>query len=627
MLSGAPAAPRPTGAFRLRPPLEDDPGEPAVALPEAIDMSATHADNVRLYRVLGSVLAGRREFASYAVRDADLVRCLRAPGESAALEECFLLADGYRVACRLSARYPGIRADLRWACALLLARWRQSRQADPAVVLDALLALAIDGGRASGWLGAAAAVVLPWLAPLAHEGATADHALAVARHLAPLFDAPAVAAVDLPDDLRLLLDAAADADGDPAAAQDADGSEAAPDRLPDDLKLRLGEQTEDAGAGRPLTAEEIARLIERGIEPRQADSDDALGQAGLYVTQLAGRMLAARRDRRHGAADDESVARARLRRRDEPADAAVYLYDEWDYLLGDYRPQWCRLRELEVPDDEGAFFAATVAQHASLVREVRRHFQRLRPETLRILRGLEDGDDFDLGAVVDARADARRGHAPSAKVYTARTRQERDVATVFLLDMSASTDETVAAPGGPRRIIDIAKEALVLMGAALEGIGDAYAMYGFSGEGREHVEFYPIKSFGERLTPAVKGRLGGIAPKGSTRMGTALRHALTKMRGVGAPSRHLILLSDGFPQDLDYGDDRRSHGYGIRDTAVALREVRAAGIRPFCITVDLAGHDYLREMCDPASYLVIEQVADLPRELPKIYQRLVRATA
>jgi nitric oxide reductase NorD protein len=108
-------------------------------------------------------------------------------------------------------------------------------------------------------------------------------------------------------------------------------------------------------------------------------------------------------------------------------------------------------------------------------------------------------------------------------------------------------------------------------------------------------------------------------------MGTALRHALVRMARVAAPSRHLVLLSDGFPQDLDYGSDRTSHTYGIRDTAVALREVQRAGIRPFCITVDLASHDYLRQMCTAEQYLVIESVADLPRELPKIYQRLVRA--
>jgi nitric oxide reductase activation protein len=163
------------------------------------------------------------------------------------------------------------------------------------------------------------------------------------------------------------------------------------------------------------------------------------------------------------------------------------------------------------------------------------------------------------------------------------------------------------------------------MAQALTEIGDAYAIYGFSGHGREDVEFYLIKSFNESLSGAVKGRIGAVEPKRSTRMGTALRHAAEKMASVSSRSRHIILLSDGFPQDFDYGQDRRSNIYGLRDTAVALREAEAAGITPFCITVDKAGHDYLREMCDGARYMVIEDIAALPRELPKIYQRVVGA--
>jgi len=124
----------------------------------------------------------------------------------------------------------------------------------------------------------------------------------------------------------------------------------------------------------------------------------------------------------------------------------------------------------------------------------------------------------------------------------------------------------------------------------------------------------------------VKGRIGAVEPKRSTRMGTALRHAAEKMAGVSARSRNIILLSDGFPQDFDYGQDRRSNLYGLRDTTVALREAEAAGITPFCITVDKAGHDYLREMCAGSHYMVINDIAALPRELPKIYQRVVGAS-
>jgi nitric oxide reductase activation protein len=281
------------------------------------------------------------------------------------------------------------------------------------------------------------------------------------------------------------------------------------------------------------------------------------------------------------------------------------------------------VREVELPGDSGLAFDRALARHAALVPEVRRHFLRLRPERYRRVHGLEDGEVIDLNAVVDARVQRRAGQPASAKLYATRRREERDVATLFLLDLSASTDET--APDTADRIIDIAKDSLVIMASALEEIGDLYAIYGFSGQGRDNVEVYPVKAFTERLTPAVQSRIGGLEPRGSTRIGTALRHALTKMANVMAPSRHLVLLSDGFPQDLDYGSDRQSHVYGIRDTAVALREVQSAGVRPFCITVDLAGHDYLREMCSPEHYLVIEAVSDLPGELPKIYQRLVRA--
>jgi len=187
--------------------------------------------------------------------------------------------------------------------------------------------------------------------------------------------------------------------------------------------------------------------------------------------------------------------------------------------------------------------------------------------------------------------------------------------------MSASTDEPL--PDGSRRVIDLTKETLVVMTSVLEEIGDAYAVYGFSGYGRNGVEVYQIKTFQERLGPAVRGRLGAIEPKRSTRMGAALRHAMTKFSGVSARARHIILLSDGFPQNFDYGEDRTSNVYGIRDTAKALEEVIGAGIQPFCITIDPSGHDYLREMCAPSRYAVIDDVQMLPEELPRIYQSVV----
>ncbi|MEY4948930.1 MAG: hypothetical protein RL698_1141 [Pseudomonadota bacterium] len=412
-----------------------------------------------------------------------------------------------------------------------------------------------------------------------------------------------------------------------------------------------GHRSDESSPGINADAALLEAYLEQRPDLSVARAEEEIDAVGLFVSGLTGGGGDWETKPRGGPSPDRSIALARhgLRTND------VTLQDEWDYLIDDYRHQWCRVHEVAVDGDDGGFFAGTLARYADMLPEVRRQFQRVKPEGYRVIRGLLDGEDFDLNAVVMARGDLRARRTPSAKLYTARQREERDVATLFLLDMSASTDEETepspasaptdpdapappvaaaladdlpASPPGkkprPRRIIDIQKEALVIMSQALEEIGDQYAIYGFSGHGRDCVEFFDVKSFDQPLNQAVRARIGAIEPQRSTRMGAALRQAIGKLRSVASRARHLILLSDGFPQDFDYGEDRRSNVYGLRDTTMALREAAAAGVQTFCITVDRAGHDYLREMCDAKRYLVIEDIAALPRELPKIYSEATR---
>jgi nitric oxide reductase NorD protein len=115
-------------------------------------------------------------------------------------------------------------------------------------------------------------------------------------------------------------------------------------------------------------------------------------------------------------------------------------------------------------------------------------------------------------------------------------------------------------------------------------------------------------------------RIAGIRPRQSTRMGPAIRHAAQKLAFMEAQQRLLILLSDGFPQDCDYGEDRTSYEYGLQDTMMALLETKTQGISPFCITVDQSGNDYLKKICDPKDYLVIKDIFSLPRVLPKVIE-------
>lgn len=331
---------------------------------------------------------------------------------------------------------------------------------------------------------------------------------------------------------------------------------------------------------------------------------------------------------------DESTNVQALQRKKALTTADLrYMYDEWDYEIEDYRPHWCELREIPIESDEGGFFARTVMTHADLIRSIKREFQLLRPRMHQQVKGLEDGEEIDLNATVNARVDRLLGNSPTTKVYTARQFIERDVAVLFLLDVSASTaGQVVTDPSAPPEpmqqngppIIDIVKEAVTLLAVALEEIGDAYAIYGFSSNGRYDVEVYPVKTFRDPLSTEVQGRIGGLTSRGGTRMGTAVRHATRMMKGLSSRTKLLVLLSDGYPEDAGYGKPVTPPTYGLRDTAMALREAERSGITPFCLTVDKGGHDYLREMCPSSRYMVIEDLLSLPHELPKIYQRYIR---
>ena len=319
-------------------------------------------------------------------------------------------------------------------------------------------------------------------------------------------------------------------------------------------------------------------------------------------------------------------------------DNQVYRYDEWDYIIDDYRRRWCTLHEIREVEEDPGYVDETLREHRSVARSVRRQLNMLRPELLRKIKGVMDGDELDLERAVEAVVDRRSGVTPDERIYVQRQRKDRDVAALFLLDMSASTDDVIAeapdeedagdpasagvGPAAPKRIIDLEKQSVVLMSDALEELGDNYSVCGFSGYGREQVDYFLCKDFGDPLDFRAKGRIGGIKPCRSTRMGPAIRHATRSLLRTECRIKALIIISDGYPQDYDYGKNRNSKEYGIMDTMKALSESRQQGVQSFCLTVDPSGHDYLREMCQDAQYMVIQDIRQLPNELSKVYRSL-----
>ena len=583
----------------------------------------------------------------------------------------FAIFEGTRIDAWIARHYKGIRADLSRLVqhsrnqrpplhgmplrqALLEGLTQLSLGADPAsfepppvrLLLQRLAPLMARLHAAAATVYDTAAAVLQAYPLLSHipddAGLTftlnAEDLLS-ALDLSLADDADVLALADL---FRAAGDAADRLPALPGGETPATGVEAVPYRgavKPDAIekKMRLNELEEalNGHAGlSPLSPEALKALLENdGLDIKSLQRGEINATTGLFVSNLQGRL----------AEDGNATQRESLRERADLLGAELrdtesepvrlpqtFHYDEWDYLIGDYRRAWCRLREMPLDDGGPDFVIDTRRAYADLLTQVKRQFQMLRPEQFKTVKPLADGETIDLDSAVEALVDRRAGHTLADKVYARRDKHDRSVAAVFLLDMSASTDDKIKNPDGSpadddeplRRIIDVEKEALVLMAEALEALGDAYAVYGFSGYGRDQVDAFMVKAFDEPYDRRIQGRIAAIEPHRSTRMGPVIRHAAARLGRQEARLKALILLSDGYPQDFDYGQDRKSKEYGLQDTAKALQEARLKGVHTFCITVDPSGHDYLRQMCPDRQYLVIDDMAALPRELPKVYRGL-----
>ena len=297
-------------------------------------------------------------------------------------------------------------------------------------------------------------------------------------------------------------------------------------------------------------------------------------------------------------------------------ESGQYRYPEWDMQLADNRPNWSLVREVAVQSTPaGIEFCQRVQQtHGQEMRKIRSIFQMLKDNLFTRKRGLHDGDRLDFDRWMDARIQRKLRQTPNTNLYSRTERNNRDPAIAFLVDLSSSTNEITkdAVP-----ILDIEKAALLLMAEALSSIGDPFAVYGYSGFGKEQVAFFVAKNIDEQWTEDTKNKVGSMGWKMENRDGAAIRHAIHKMKDWPQQQRILLLLSDGKP--LDCGDKYYFDDYAQSDTRAALLEARAAGITPFCITVDPYGQEYLPFMYGPHGFVAIDNLENFSHHLAKVY--------
>ena len=284
------------------------------------------------------------------------------------------------------------------------------------------------------------------------------------------------------------------------------------------------------------------------------------------------------------------------------------LYNEWNYRRQHYHENWCVLREIAVQPAYDSFVEDTLGKYSRLLKSLRSSFEYLRGED-RLLKKQPYGDDIDIDAVVEAQADVKSGMEMTNRLFTKMHKEERNVAVIFMVDMSGSTKGWINRAE---------RESLVLLAEVLEILQDRYAIYGFSGMTRKRCELFRIKAFDDAYDDEVKARISNIQPQDYTRMGVFIRHVIRHFSEVEASTKLLITLSDGKPDDYDTYRGQ----YGVEDTRQALFEARREGIHSFCITIDEQAGEYLPHMYGAANYTVVDDVAALPVRISEIYRRL-----
>ncbi|MEP0546919.1 MAG: VWA domain-containing protein [Rhodothermales bacterium] len=293
------------------------------------------------------------------------------------------------------------------------------------------------------------------------------------------------------------------------------------------------------------------------------------------------------------------------------------IYPEWDYRAGTYHEYGAVVHERMPPLGDPAWAEGVLARRAALLHEVRRRFERLRPRRQRLGRQ-RDGPEVDLAAYVAACADRRAGCPADDRLYEAVRPARRDVAIALLVDVSGSTDSWVTEN---LRVVDVEKEALLVVCDALDALGDPYTILAFSGEGPESVSILPLKGFDERTGAVVRRRIAALEPDRYTRMGAALRHATARLMTKPARHRLLLVLSDGKPNDVDRYEGR----YGVEDARQAVVEARLQGLHPFCVTVDRGAPAYMPRIFGAGGYAALHHPEHLPTVLVDVLRRLVRA--
>ncbi len=291
-------------------------------------------------------------------------------------------------------------------------------------------------------------------------------------------------------------------------------------------------------------------------------------------------------------------------------------YQEWDYQIQLHRPDWATVYERRQPKGDPELIDEILTAYKPVAHRIKQIIDLLTPEGVQRVRNMEDGDEIDINAAVDAMISIRMGEQPNPRITMRNVLKTRDLAVIVLMDLSESTNESMA--GSDKTVLQLTREAATLVSTAINGIGDPFALHGFASDGRHDVQYYRFKDFNQHFDDETKSRLAGMKGGLSTRMGAALRHAGHHLMKQQERRKLILLVTDGEPADIDERDPQHLR----HDTKKAVEELYSTGVLTYCLTLDPNADSYVKRIFGENNYTIIDNVDRLPEKLPTLFASL-----
>lgn len=293
-------------------------------------------------------------------------------------------------------------------------------------------------------------------------------------------------------------------------------------------------------------------------------------------------------------------------------------YAEWDYQIQLERPTWVTVQEKRAKAGDIGLVDTIATQYKREISRMKFLLDAMQPQGVQRIRKLEDGDEIDINAAISSTIDIRMGQQPDPRIMMRSVRKIRDISVLVLLDLSESTNETVS--GQEFSVLDLTRQATVLLADAINKIGDPFAIHGFCSDGRHDVEYFRYKDFNQPYDEQPKAKLAGMTGQLSTRMGAAIRHASHHLKQQRSSKKLLLIITDGEPADVDVRDPQ----YLRYDTKKAVEEAGRSGVLTFCMSLDPRADQYVSRIFGAKNYMVVDHVERLPEKLPLLYAGLTR---